>query len=123
MWTSSGSQPTTFVVSRIAGSSASATIAIAYGGSNDGSHGCRLTVNATTVPRPDTTVGAQERLRHAGHTGVGGWTSVLHSVHPWILSWPSAPDVQNHSFIGVSSGSGLTGSPGSPCQGLDGSRS
>ena len=36
MWTSSGSQPTMFVVSRTAASSASATIAIAYGGSNDG---------------------------------------------------------------------------------------
>src|SRR6516164_11641467 len=104
MRTSSGSQLTMFVVRRTAGSSARVTIAIAYGGSNDRSHWCRLTVLATTVARPETTVGADDRLPHAGHTGVGGCTKAPQSVQPWIRSLPSAPDVQNHSFHGVSCG-------------------
>jgi hypothetical protein len=68
-----------------------------------------LTVNPTTVARPDTTVGAHERLRHTGHTGTGGWTSALQSWHPWTRRRPSAPEVQNHSVTGVSWGSGRTG--------------
>ena len=72
-------------------------MAIAYGGSNPGSHWWWLTVNPTTVPRPDTAVGDHDRLRHTGQIGTGGCTSVLQSLQPWIRSWPSAPDVQNHS--------------------------
>jgi hypothetical protein len=67
-----------------------------------------LTVKAMTVPRPETTVGAHDRLRHAGQIGVGGWMSFPQSEHPWILSCPSEPEVQNHSFTGVSWGSGRT---------------
>jgi hypothetical protein len=108
MWTSSGSHPTTLVVRWTVGSSASATLAMTYGGSKPGSHRWRLTVNATTVPRPDTAVGSHERLRQAGHTGTGGWTSALQSWHCWIRRRPSAPEVQNHSLAGVSWGSGRT---------------
>src|SRR5437588_11158929 len=79
---------------------------MAYGGSKAGDHWCWLTVKATTVPRPDTTVGTRSRLRHTWHTGTGGCTSAPQSPHPWMRSWPSFPHVQNHSLVGVSSGSG-----------------
>ena len=59
-----------------AGSSARATLAITYGGSKPGSHGCWFTVKPTTVPRPDTSGGFHDRLRHAGQIGTGGCTSV-----------------------------------------------
>jgi hypothetical protein len=65
-----------------------------------------LTVNATTVPRPDTATGVQARLRQAGQIGTGGWTSWPQSPHAWMRRVPSAPDVQNHVFAGVSCGSG-----------------
>ena len=42
MRTSSGSQPTMFVVRWTVGSSASATLAMTYGGSNPGSHWCMV---------------------------------------------------------------------------------
>ena len=65
-------------------------------------------MKATTVPRPDTAVGLQDRLRHVGQIGVGGCTREPQSSQCWMRRHPSAPDVQNHSFAGVSSGSGLT---------------
>jgi hypothetical protein len=104
MWTSSGSHPTMLVVRCILGSSASATLAMTYGGSNPGSHWWWLTVNATTVPRPDTTVGFPDRLPQAGHGGTGGWTSASQSWQPWTRRRPSAPDVQNHSLTGWGAG-------------------
>src|ERR1700704_3195828 len=100
-----------FVVSRTVASSARATIAITYGGSKPGSHGCWLSVNAITVPRPETSTGFQERLRHEGQIGTGGWTSASQSVQPWIRSRPSAPEVQNHWLAGVSWGRGRTFAP------------
>src|SRR5262245_3338990 len=106
MWTSSGAQSTTLVVSRTIGSSASATFAITYGGSKPGSHCCELTVKPTTVARPDTTLGAHERLRHSGQIGTGGCTNLWQSLQRWMRSMPSAPDVQNQSLKGVSCGSG-----------------
>jgi SnoaL-like protein len=60
------------------------------------------------VPCPETTVGAQDVLPQAGQMGVGGCTSVPQPSQPWIRSFPSAPDVQNQSLNGVSSGSGRT---------------
>ena len=57
--TSSGSQPTMFVVRWTRGSSASATLAMTYGGSKSGSQRWALTVKPTTVPRP----GDRGRLR------------------------------------------------------------
>ena len=108
MCTASASQPTMFVVRCTVGSSASATFAIAYGGSNPGSHWWRLIVKPTTVPRPDSAVGSHARLRHAGQIGTGGCTSFPQSVQPWIRRRPSAPEVQNHSVAGVSCGSGRT---------------
>ena len=111
MRTSSGSQPTMFVVRRTVGSSARATLAMTYGGSKPGSHWCWLIVKATTVARPDTSVGAHDRLRQLGQIGAGGWTSALQSVHPWMRSTPSAPEVQNHSLNGVSCGSGRIKAP------------
>ena len=44
--------------------------------------------------------------------GTGGWTSSPQSLHPWIRRVPSAPDVQNQSLAGVSSGSGRISGPG-----------
>jgi hypothetical protein len=79
-----------------------------YGGSIVGNHGCTFTVKPMIVARPDTAFGCHARLRHFGQIGTGGWTKVPQSVQPWIRNWPSAPDVQNHSFAGVSSGSGRT---------------
>ncbi len=111
MATSPGSHPTMLVVRRTRGSSASATLAITYGGSKAGSHRWALTVKPTIVPRPDTAVGFQDRLRHEGQRGTGGCTSSPHSAHPWIRNVPSAPEVQNHSLAGVSSGSGYRGRP------------
>ena len=97
MCTSSGSQPTTFVVSRTVGvlvqgdDRRSRTAA-----GTPGDHGWALTVKPTTVARPDTTVGCHARLRHFGQIGTGGCTSVPQSVQPWMRRRPSAPDVQNH---------------------------
>ena len=67
-------------------SSASATLAMTYGGSKSGSHWWRLTVKPTTVARPDTTDGANDRLRHTGQIGTGGWTSVWQSSQRWMRS-------------------------------------
>src|SRR5438270_295046 len=64
------------------------------------------TVKPTTVARPDTTVGTRSRLRHTWQTGTGGCTRAPQSPHPWMRRWPSFPDVQNDSLVGVSSGSG-----------------
>src|SRR5437868_14065066 len=111
MCTSLGSQPMMFVVRCTVGSSVRTTLATTYGGSKPGSHGWAFTVNATTVPRPETSVGFQDRLRHSGQIGVGGWTSEPQSSQPWMRRQPSAPDVQNHWFAGVSWGSGLTAPP------------
>jgi hypothetical protein len=61
-----------------------------------------LTVNPTTVARPDTTVGTALLLRHSGQIGTGGCTSFWQSPHRWIRSFPSSPDVQNHELPGVS---------------------
>ena len=61
-----------------------------------------------TTPRPDTGAGSQLRLRQLGQMGTGGCTKVAQSVQRWMRRRPSAPDVQNHSFAGVSSGRGLT---------------
>ena len=72
MNTSSGSQPTIFVVSRTPGSSSSATIATTYGGGKAGSHCCQLTVNATTVALPDTAPNAMLRPPQTRHAGSGG---------------------------------------------------
>src|ERR1700739_72775 len=44
--------------------------------------------------------------------GTGGCTSRPQSVHPWIRSRPSDPEVKNQSLTGVSSGRGGT-APGS----------
>src|SRR5580704_8840161 len=107
MLTSAGSHPMTLVVRCTRGSSARATLATTYGGSKSGSHRWEFTVKPTTVPRPDTAVGLVSRLRQYGQIGTGGCTSSPHSPQPWTRRTPSAPDVQNHSFAGVSSGSGL----------------
>ena len=66
----------------------------------------------TTVPRPDTGVGFQDLLRQYGQMGTGGWTSSPQSLQPWIRRMPSAPELQNHSLAGVSSGRGRIISPG-----------
>src|SRR5687767_12748929 len=100
MWTWSGSHPTTFVVRCTVGSSARATLAMTYGGSKPGSHWCWLIVKATTVARPEISIGAHARLRQRGQIGVGGCTSALQSVQPWMRNRPSAPDVQIHSLKG-----------------------
>ena len=63
IWTSPGSQPTMFVVRWTRGSSVSATLAMTYGGSKSGSQRWALTVKPTMVPRPDTAVGFDDRLR------------------------------------------------------------
>ena len=108
MCTSSGSQPTMFVVRCTVGSSASATIAIAYGGSKPGSHWCWLTVNPTTVPRPDTTDGSTRGCGTPGRSAPAGARASGSRRSRWMRSWPSAPEVQNHSLTGVSWGSGRT---------------
>ena len=87
--TSSGSQSTMLVVRWIDGSSANATLATMYGGSKSGSHCWWFTVTPMTVARPDIGRGDHDELRHAGHTGAGGWTSVSHSSQPWIRRTPS----------------------------------
>ena len=77
MWTSSGSQPTTLVVRWTLGSSARATLAIAYGGSKSGSHWCWLTVRATTVARAGDLGG---RPRPAAAHGADGDRGVDHRL-------------------------------------------
>ena len=106
--TSAGSQPTMFVVRCTPGSSAKATLAMAYGGSNPGSHCWAFTVTPTTVARPETGVACHDRLRQFGQMGTGGCTNVEQSLQRWMRRRPSAPDFQNHSLAGVSSGRGRT---------------
>lgn len=71
--TSSGSQPTMFVVSRARSSSARATTATTYGGGNFGSQLWWLTLKPTTTALPETGARATARLRQEGHTGSSGW--------------------------------------------------
>ena len=111
MRTSEGSHPTMFVVRCTRASSASATLATTYGGSKSGSQRWEFTVKPTTVPRPDTGAGLADRLRQYGQIGTGGCTSSPQSAHSWMRRTPSSPEVQNHSFAGVSSGSGLIPAP------------
>ena len=59
------------------------------------------------MARPDTSTGADARLRHYGQIGTGGCTSRPQSEQPWMRSLPSAPERQNHSVAGVNSGRGL----------------
>src|SRR5438034_1007537 len=104
-----GERPTMLVVSRTPASSTNATAATTYGGSRSkpGNHRWLFTVKPTTVARPDTSVGDQDRLRHDGQIGTGGCTSVPQSSQPCTCRRPSAPDVQNQRLAGVSSGRGL----------------
>ena len=69
------------------GSSARATLAMTYGGSKSGSHRCALTVNPTTVARPETSVGFDERLAALG-ADRGGRVDELAAV-------PAALDAQD----------------------------
>ena len=110
MCTSLGSHPTTFVVRRTPASSSSATIR------DHVRRGERRRPRVRVHGEPDHAcrgqtpgVGSHARLRQTGQIGTGGWTRVPQSVHRWMRSRPSAPDFQNHSVAGVSSGSGLVG--------------
>ncbi len=107
-WTSYGSHPTMLVVRCTLGSSSSATLAIAYGGSNAGCHWCWFTVKPTTVPRPDTTVGACAGSGTTGTRGPADARAGRSRRSPGSAALPSSPDVQNQSLAGVSCGSGRT---------------
>ena len=69
------------------------------------------------VPDHRGPTGDRGRRPRTGSGTPGRWApvgapNVPQSAQPWMRRAPSAPDVQNHSFHGVSSGSGLIGDHG-----------
>jgi hypothetical protein len=60
-----------------------------------------LTVNADSVPFPETVRASSASLWQYRQIGAGGWMSDWHFWHLRMRSWPSAPAVQKYSFSAV----------------------